>query len=245
MSESALDSAAPFPGPVDRIRGVAVPDTRLHPIYLVIETARTLRSAIPFLVVTFLGGAPWWVNVTLFVLIMIVAIAQWHVRKYSVISGVLRLRSGLFNRTVRVVPITRITALDAYRSLSQRIVGVWGLRVQSPGDRGGAAVSLGSLSTSRLTELQIALETVRPLPDAAPYSAGSAEATEDASRAADEPRATGEHTASGNSGATDGPPPSSAEPQPATKPAMASVLHRFSRRPETPSGRTDTRPSRC
>ncbi|HEY5148995.1 MAG TPA: PH domain-containing protein, partial [Mycobacterium sp.] len=240
MSESALDSAAPFPGPVDRIRGVAVPDTRLHPIYLVIETARTLRSAIPFLVVTFLGGAPWWVNVTLFVLIMIVAIAQWYVRKYSVISGVLRLRSGLFNRTVRVVPITRITALDAYRSLSQRIVGVWGLRVQSPGDRGGAAVSLGSLSTSRLTELQIALETVRPLPDTAPYSAGSAEATEaeGTSRTADEPRATGERAASGNSGATDG-PPSSAEPQAATKPAMASILHRFSRRrrdPKRPDG---------
>src|SRR5664279_2529129 len=163
MSETALDSV-PFQGSVDRIRGVAVPDTRLHPIYLVIETARTLRSAIPFLVVTLLGGAPWWVNVTLFVLIMIVATAQWYVRKYSVISGVLRLRSGLFNRTVRVVPITRITALDAYRSLTQRLLGVWGLRVQSPGDGGGAAVSLGSLSTSRLHQLQTALETKRPEP---------------------------------------------------------------------------------
>jgi len=82
MSDAALDSAGRFPGPADRVRGVAVPDTRLHPIYLVIETARTLRSAIPFLVVTLLGGAPWWVNVTLFVLIMIVAVAQWYVRKY-------------------------------------------------------------------------------------------------------------------------------------------------------------------
>ena len=47
---------------------------------------------------TILGGAPWWVNVALFVLIMMIAIAQWHVKKYSVISGVLRLRSGLVNR---------------------------------------------------------------------------------------------------------------------------------------------------
>src|SRR6478609_132412 len=102
--------------------GVAVPDTRLHPIYLVIETAKTLRSAIPFLLVTILGGAPFWVNIALFVVIMLVAIAQWHVKKYSVISGVLRLRSGLVNRSVRVVPITRITALEAYRSLTQRLV---------------------------------------------------------------------------------------------------------------------------
>ena len=151
--------------------GVAVPDTRLHPIYLVIETARTLRSAIPFLVVTVLGGAPGWVNGILFALIMIVAVAQWHVRKYSVIGGVLRLRSGLVNRTVRVVPITRITALAAYRSLTQRLIGVWGLRVQSPGDRNGSAVTLGSLSGRRLEELRTALEPGhprRPSPDAAP-----------------------------------------------------------------------------
>jgi len=237
-----------------------VPDTRLHPIYLVIETARTLRSAIPFLVVTVLGGAPWWVNVTLFVLIMIVAIAQWYVRKYSVISGVLRLRSGLVNRIVRVVPITRITALDAYRSLSQRLVGVWGLRVQSPGDRGGAAVSLGSLSTSRLKQLQAALETVRPLPEAAGESeipaesetalppaespagqppagqpsAGQPSATGE-SQATGESTAAGESQATGESGATNG-PPTAAEPQPAAKPAMTSILHRFSRRRRNPKG---------
>ena len=93
--------------------GVAVPDTRLHPIYLIIGTATTLRQAIPFLVVTILGGAPWWVYVALFALVMAIAIAQWHVRKYSVVGGVLQLRSGLVNQSIRVVPITRITALAA------------------------------------------------------------------------------------------------------------------------------------
>ena len=119
--------------------GVAVPDTRLHPIYLIIGTAKTLRQAIPFLVVTIFGGAPWWVNAVLFALVMVVAIAQWHVKKYSVVGGVLLLRSGLVNRSVRVVPITRITALAASQSLTQRLVGVWGLNVQSPGDRNGSA----------------------------------------------------------------------------------------------------------
>ncbi len=144
------------PSPADM--GVAIPDTRLHPVYLVIETARSLRSAIPFLVVTILGGAPWWVNAALFVIVMVVAVAQWHVKQYSVISGVLRLRTGVVNRMVRVLPITRITALDAYRSLAQRLVGVWGLKVQSPGDRRGSAIVLGSLSGRRLDQLQAVLD---------------------------------------------------------------------------------------
>ena len=38
--------------------GVAVPDTRLHPIYLIIGTAKTVRQAIPFLMLTIFGGAP-------------------------------------------------------------------------------------------------------------------------------------------------------------------------------------------
>ena len=138
---------------------MAVPETRLHPIYLIIGTAKTLRQAIPFLVVTIFGGAPWWVNVALFAVVMAIAIAQWDVKKYSVVGGVLLLRSGLVNRSVRVVPITRITALAASQSLTQRLVGVWGLDVQSPGDRHGSAVSLECLSGSRLDELRAALES--------------------------------------------------------------------------------------
>ena len=140
-------------------RGVAVPETRLHPIYLIIGTAKTLRQAIPFLVVTIFGGAPWWVNVALFALVMVIAIAQWHVKKYSVVGGVLLVRSGLVNRSVRVVPITRITAVTASQSLTQRLVGVWGLTVQSPGDRHGSAVTLECLSGRRLDELRAALES--------------------------------------------------------------------------------------
>jgi putative membrane protein len=139
--------------------GVAVPETRLHPIYLIIGTAKTLRQAIPFLVVTILGGAPWWVYVAVFALVMAIATGQWYVRKYSVVGGVLLVRSGLVNRSVRVVPVTRITALTASQSLTQRLVGVWGLDVQSPGDRHGSAVTLECLSGRRLDELRAVLES--------------------------------------------------------------------------------------
>ena len=139
--------------------GVAVPDTRLHPIYLILGTAKTLRQAIPLLVVTIFGGAPWWVNAVLFALAMAVAIAQWYVKKYSVVGGVLLLRTGLLDRSVRVVPVTRITALAAFQSLAQRLIGVWELNVQSPGDRNGSALTLPCLSGRRLDELRAALES--------------------------------------------------------------------------------------
>jgi putative membrane protein len=139
--------------------GVVVPETRLHPIYLVIGTAKTLRQAIPFLVVTIFGGAPWWVYVALFALVMAIAVAQWYVKKYSVVGGALQLRSGLVNHSVRVVPVTRITALAASQSLTQRLVGVWGLDVQSPGDRHGSAVTFECLSGRRLDELRAAVES--------------------------------------------------------------------------------------
>ncbi len=175
--------------------GVAIPDTRLHPVYLVIETARSLRSAIPFLVVTILGGAPWWVNAGLFVIVMVVAIAQWHVKQYSVISGVLRLRTGVVNRMVRVLPITRITALDAYRSFAQRLVGVWGLKVQSPGDRRGSAIVLGSLSGRRLDQLQAVLDVqlpAAPLATATPATGTATTVTAAATVAAPETSTSGD-----------------------------------------------------
>ena len=140
--------------------GAIVPDTRLHPIYLIINTAKTLRQAIPYLLITIFGGAPWWVSAALFGMVMLIAVAQWLVKKYSVVGGVLLLRSGIVNHSVRVVPLTRITALEASQSLAQRLVGVWGLAVHSPGDHYGSALSLASLSGSRLDELRAALGSV-------------------------------------------------------------------------------------
>ena len=48
--------------------------------------------------------------------------------------------------------------MAASQSLTQRLVGVWGLTVQSPGDRYGSAVRLTCLSGRRLDELRAALE---------------------------------------------------------------------------------------
>lgn len=147
--------------PEARSDGGTVPSTRLHPIYLLTETARTVRRAIPFLVVTLLGGAPWAVTAALFGLIMAVAVAEWSVRRYAVTAGLFRLSSGLLHRTVRTVPLSRITAVAANRSLTQRLVGTWTLRIGVPGDRRGALITLPSLSTRRMVELREALTDPR------------------------------------------------------------------------------------
>lgn len=140
--------------------GLVVPDTRLHPIQLIVETAKALRQAVPFLVVTIFGGAPWWVNVSLSVLVVGVAVAQWHVKKYSVLGGVLLLHSGVINKSVRFMPLTRITALEASQSLNQHVFGVWKLNIYSPGDRNRAALSLPCLSGRRLDQLRAAVGSV-------------------------------------------------------------------------------------
>ena len=139
--------------------GVAVPDTRLHPVYLLTGTAKTVRQAIPYLVVTIFGGAPWWVNAALFFAIMWIAVAQWHVRKYAVVGGALQVSGGLINRSTQVVPVTRIAVLAASQSFTQRLIGVWKLSVQAPGAGSNAAVTLACLSGHRLDELRAALET--------------------------------------------------------------------------------------
>ena len=139
--------------------GVAVPDTRLHPIYLLTGTAKTVRQAIPYLVVTIFGGAPWWVNAALFVAIMWVAVAQWHVKKYAVVGGAFQVSGGLINRSTQVVPVTRIAVLAASQSFTQRLIGVWKLSVQAPGAGTNSVVTLACLSGHRLDELRAALES--------------------------------------------------------------------------------------
>ena len=74
-------------------------------------------------------------------------------------GGVLLLRGGLVNRSVQAVPISRITALAASQSMSQRLIGVWRLNVQTAGDQNSTVVALACLSGHRLDELRDALKS--------------------------------------------------------------------------------------
>ncbi len=140
----------------------------MHPAYLVIAAGRSLRSLIPVIAIG-VWGAPWWTLGAVGVIVVVTAVGGWRVRSYQVSKGVLRVQSGLFNRTVHTIPAARITAMEAHRGVVQRVFGVWSLKVQTPGDGDRASVHLSCLSAVRLEELRTALSVhhgTGPSPDA-------------------------------------------------------------------------------
>ena len=146
-----------------------VPERRLHPAYLVIAAGRSIRSMIPVIAIG-VWGAPWWTLAVVGVIVVVTSVGGWRVRRYEVSKGVLRVRSGLFNRTVHTIPAARITAMEAHRGVVQRIFRVWSLKVQTPGDGERASVQLSCLTAARLEELRTALSVhhgTGPPPDAA------------------------------------------------------------------------------
>lgn len=141
------------PGPVT----VTVPERHLHPAYLLMDATRTIRMLLPLIAVSIWRWPPW-VLALIGAAVVALALARWSARRYSVAGGSLRVRSGLLRRSDETIPAARITALDAKRGLMQRALGVWELKVQTPGAHDRAAVTLHSLSSRRLAELRWALD---------------------------------------------------------------------------------------
>ncbi len=138
------------PGPVQ------IAERRLHPTYLLISLGRSVRSLIPAIAVG-VWKAPGPLIGGLAALLFGLAVAHWWTRRYSVLDGSLRVSSGLLRRTQDTIGINRITAVDAQRGVIQRLLGVWGVKIQTPGNDHRSAVHLVCLSASALEELRAAL----------------------------------------------------------------------------------------
>ena len=139
-------------------------ERRLHPAYLIISAGESLRALLPVVIGISVWRTHWWVLAIAGALLVALALAGWWTRKYAVTNGVLRVRTGLFARSVHSIPASRITALDAHRGVVQRLFRVWGLKVQTPGDGDRASVRLSCLSVSALEELRSALDPARRAP---------------------------------------------------------------------------------
>lgn len=152
----------------------SISERRLHPAYLLISFGRNIRTLIPLIAVG-IWQAPGWSIGVLAGIVVLLSVANWWIKKYAVADGTLRVRSGLFRRTQDTIGVNRITALDAERGVVQRICGVWGLKVQTPGNNHRSAVHLACLSASALDELRVAL--AQPGPARGPgLAAGNAQA---------------------------------------------------------------------
>lgn len=134
-----------------------IAERRLHPAYLLIRAGRTGRALVP-LAAFAIWRWPWWVFAVLVAGVLLLSAGWWWQHRYAVADGYLRIRGGLVQRTSETVPISRITAVDARRSLVQRMFGVWELKIQVPGDGLRSAVVLPCLSSARLAQLRAALD---------------------------------------------------------------------------------------
>ena len=134
-----------------------IPARRQHPAFLVIATGQALRAVIPVLIGIAIIRTHLWTLAVVVALAVGWAVASFLTRTYSVAGGELRVRSGVLSKTVRSVPIRRITAVDASRGLVHRLLGIWTVRVQTPGDGDKDTVTLHGMSAPALHELRAAL----------------------------------------------------------------------------------------
>ncbi|WCB96994.1 hypothetical protein DSM104299_05764 [Baekduia alba] len=136
---------------------------RLHVAAAVDEALRGLRDiAVPLLIGLVAGGTRSSFSALAFGLLGAVAalaigIARWHATTYTVTDRALHFRSGVFSPDDTVVPLERIQAVDTIAGPVQRVFGVTGLHVQTPGGGEDGDVILSALSASNAAHLRAAL----------------------------------------------------------------------------------------
>ncbi len=138
-----------------------ITERRLSPAYLVISTGRTVRALIPAIAVG-IWQLPGWAIAIAAGLVLLHSFALWWVRRYSVADGSFRVRGGLLKRTDDTIGVHRISSLDAERGVLQRLLGVWGVKIRTPGNDHRSAIHLPSLSAGALEQLRAALRQPGP-----------------------------------------------------------------------------------
>jgi putative membrane protein len=130
-------------------------ERRLHPAYVIARVASTLRNLIPAILALAIGG-DWghWVIAGLVIAVPTVMVLEWRATRYAVVDGALRLRSGLINRSERVIPASRISALDTSRGLVQRLFGLVSLEVQTAGGGKKAELRLDAVRFAEAERLR-------------------------------------------------------------------------------------------
>src|SRR4051812_39897994 len=82
---------------------------------------------------------------------------RWQTTRYSVSDRALTFRSGLLSPDETVVPLDRVQSVDTISGPVQRLFGISGLHVQTPGGGEHAEVELTALSAGAADELRAAL----------------------------------------------------------------------------------------
>ena len=139
------------PGPADAPAGTPTPEAaaadaerRLHPMsWLFVLLQQLKQFIVPLLALVLFGGGDsddigygyggeFWPLIGVGAL-AIVSVWQYFTYRYGVSGDALVVRSGLFERSVRVIPFARIHNVALQQSLLHRLVGVAEVRLESAG----------------------------------------------------------------------------------------------------------------
>jgi putative membrane protein len=140
-----------------------ISERRLHVAAAFGHALRALRElAFPILIGVVVGGRGTGGMSLLFGVGGVVASAligwlRWRATRYRVSGGALHVRSGVFSPDDTVVPLDRIQSVDTIEGPVQRLFGITGLHVQTPGGGESAEVELPALSATAVRELRAAL----------------------------------------------------------------------------------------
>lgn len=158
---------------------------RLHPAGIAVAGLEDLRGAlVPALAIALLSGgldslAAAVARVGAFALIGTVVAAvsgyvRWANTWYSVGDGAVRLRSGIFQKRERTIPLDRLQSIDESQGPVQRLFGVSQVRLQAAGSGEGAEIKLGALSGADIAALRAAAAGAAPAAAVAPEPGGPA-----------------------------------------------------------------------
>jgi putative membrane protein len=112
-------------------RAIDEPWRRSHPLGALIIALKTFPKALPAL---FLIAQTRLVAAVIpIVLVLVWRVAHWYTTTYRLTSNEIVVRSGVFNRTVRAIPSTRVQGVSARRGLLQRALGVASVRIDVAG----------------------------------------------------------------------------------------------------------------
>jgi putative membrane protein len=161
-------------------------ERRMHPAWILAKAISELRGFVPAFIGLAVGLRGWAVPAAalLVVLELGVLVLRWRATRYAVADGALRLRSGILSRSERVIPASRISALDTTRGIVQRAFGLVSLEVQTAGGGKKAELRLDALTTEEAERLRSALGHARATGAAAPAAGAATPAGEAASTAA-------------------------------------------------------------
>lgn len=136
---------------------------RLHVAAAIDHAVRGLSDvAVPLIIGLVAGGTRSSASAILIGLLGVIGaaaigVSRWRATTYRVTDQALHFRSGVFSPDETVVPLHRVQSVDTIAGPVQRLLGVSGLHVQTPGGGEGAEVELSALSARAAAELRAAL----------------------------------------------------------------------------------------